>query len=369
MLVISPNYPSSVNKHSYGFVHARNKIYKKKGIEVLTYVPLDLYPFHLSDVKPIKYCYEGILVIKDRLISLKRIIRVFDPDMLAIHSPNPYILRFILEFKLPVIVWIHGAEVLISAFHHYIPPIGFEKNLERAVISILQFFRNFLLRKYLQRVDAIIYVSHWMRRIAEKYLLMKHPNSFVIPNPIDTNLFRPLNIKKRKEGVTIRALEWKYGLDIAIKAFAKSEIPLTIVGRGSLERYLRKLARKINANVKFVTHGIPHNELAQFYNQFIFFLAPSRTEAQGVAMCEAMASGLPVIATKVGGIPEFVKHRYNGLLVPPEDPISIRKAVKMILADQALYEAMAKNAREFVVKNLSSEIIFRKEFSIFKELL
>jgi glycosyltransferase involved in cell wall biosynthesis len=106
--------------------------------------------------------------------------------------------------------------------------------------------------------------------------------------------------------------------------------------------------------------------MPHFLDGFGFFLAPSRREGQGVAMCEAMACGMPVIATRVGGIPEFVKDGFNGLLIPPEDPLSIRQAVKLLTSDWVLYEKLSQNASCFVRENLSFEKIYRQDCQVFE---
>ncbi|MGB9831455.1 MAG: glycosyltransferase family 4 protein, partial [Fervidicoccus fontis] len=178
-------------------------------------------------------------------------------------------------------------------------------------------------------MQAVVYVSRWMKSVTERYLHLSHPNSFIVPNPVDTDLFRVIiPIKDRpRNAIAVRSMGYKYGLDIAIIAFSKFPYKLTIIGKGPLEHYLRSLAKKYNSNVEFNTEGVEHEKLPFIYNQYSLFVAPSRTEAQGVAMCEAMASGLPVVATRVGGIPEFVLNGYNGFLVEPENPLELRKAI------------------------------------------
>ncbi len=364
ILIVSPKYPSYENKHAFGFVHARVKVYLSKGLQVKVYVPSNKF---------YRYTYESVEVYKAPYKYLKEILSDFDPDIICIHSLIPTMLKIINAVSKPIVVWIHGAEVLIRSLHHYYPPFGFKNTTIRVLSFLYDIFRNTLLRILLQKVNAIIYVSHWMQNMAEKYLLYRHPNSHVIPNPVDTNLFKPFTTNKQRipsSGVTVRALEWKYGIDIATKAFSNfRKSSLTIIGQGSLEPYLRKLAKKLNSSVKFVTKGVDHEKLPRIYNAHGFFVAPSRTEAQGVAMCEAMASGLPVIATNVGGIPEFVIDGHNGLLVPPEDPLSLRRAITRMISDEELYYELAKNARNFAVKNFSHEVIFNRELKIFKEII
>jgi len=362
ILIISQGYPSAVNKHGFGFVHARAKIYNNHAIKSIVFVPSD---------KSDHYIYEGIKVFKGSYSLLKAIVKIFGPDVIAVHAPTPMLLRHLIEIHIPKIVWIHGAEVLIRSLHHYIPPLGIKNNITKLYLLFYDIYRNERLRSLLKRVEAIVYVSRWMQTMTEKYLRIRHPNSYVIPNPVDTDLFKPLPelSENRKDCISVRALEWKYGIDIAAKAFSRSPFKLIIIGKGSLEGYIRRLINIYSANVELVTTGVDHGKLPELYNKFAVFVAPSRTEAQGVAMCEAMASGLPVVATRVGGIPEFVIDGYNGLLVPPEDSVSLRKAVRKLLTDSSLYQELSKNAREYVVNNLSHKVIFEKELEVFKSVI
>jgi len=361
VLIIPPEYPSQQNKHAYAFVHARAKIYLANGLNTQVFVP--------SRTSLHNYCYEGVSIHKGSYELLREVIQEFDPDIIAVHAPSPNMLIRLQIFQRPVVVWIHGAEVLLTTFHHYIPSFGIKNSIDKLYSLVCDTYRNLALRRALQKVNAIVYVSKWMEKASEKYLLIKHPHSFVIPNPVDTDLFKPFTTsitKKEIAGISVRALEWKYGVDIAVKAFANSGVKLTIIGRGSLEKYLRKLAKLCNANVEFITEGVEHQKLPTIYNNYMFFVAPSRTEAQGVAMCEAMACGLPIVATNVGGIPEFVIDEYNGLLVPPNDPLSLRLAVMRILKNDTIYNVLSENARRFAVNNLSHKIIFQKELKVFK---
>ena len=134
-----------------------------------------------------------------------------------------------------------------------------------------------------------------------------------------------------------------------------------------MENYLRKIIKKCNSNVELKTEWIPRELLPRMYNDFGYFIAPSRTESQGVAMCEAMACGLPIIATRVGGIPEFVSDGFNGLLVPPEDPLKLRKAVKLLILNDRLHTRLSDNARCFVEEHLSHKTIYSKEMEVFKQ--
>jgi glycosyltransferase involved in cell wall biosynthesis len=362
ILIISPSY-SEGKKSAYAFVHAHAKIYQKFGNKVKVFVPSkDTYT----------YKFEGINVYKGTNKTYTPLLKEFDPDIVTIHSPrytmnkNPLKMLNETSEQAPIIMWIHGIEALINAFHHYFPPWqvkGKIKNILGGTIKIT------ILRFLIPKASAVVYVSKWMKNMAERYFLFKHPYSFIIPNPIDTSLFTYTRkgIQKRKKGISVRGLEWKYGMDIAIKAYSNlRETSLTILGSGPLETYMYNLAKKSQSNVSFLNTHIEHNKMPELYANYGYFVAPSRTEAQGVAMCEAMACGLPVIATNVGGIPEFVRNGINGILVPPENPKALRKAVKQLLAHEQLYNMISENGAKYAKKTLAHKEIYRKEYSVFK---
>lgn len=196
----------------------------------------------------------------------------------------------------------------------------------------------------------------------------------MLSNPVDTNLFSPSSKqhKEEKKCVSVRGYSGKYGLETAIKAFSRlEEAHLTIIGSSlaapecmAYLSYFQELASNSQCNVTLSDKVFDHNEMPNVYRKFDFFVAPSRVEAQGVAMCEAMSCGLPVIATNVGGIPEFVKAGFNGLLVPPNNPYALRKAVISLVRDHDLYEKLSSNARKFAVEHLDAIKLCKKELNV-----
>ena len=108
--------------------------------------------------------------------------------------------------------------------------------------------------------------------------------------------------------------------------------------------------------------------MPKFYGKFGYFVAPSRLEAQGLSMCEAMSCGLPVVASKAGGIPEFVKDGVNGFLVPSLKPTLFAEAIRRLLSDQQQYSTLALGARRFAVNFLSHNRIYELEKSVFERV-
>lgn len=119
-----------------------------------------------------------------------------------------------------------------------------------------------------------------------------------------------------------------------------------IVGNDKSADRLKALCAElgVSQNVEFAGWK-SQEDLLGYYQRATVFAMPSLTEALGVTFLEAMAAGVPVIGTNVGGIPEIIQDGFNGLLVPMESPDSISRAINRLLADESLRKQFTQNAR------------------------
>jgi glycosyltransferase involved in cell wall biosynthesis len=145
-----------------------------------------------------------------------------------------------------------------------------------------------------------------------------------------------------------RLIERK-GLGDLIRAFAlleRGRFELEIVGGGSDERALRQLASALGVagEVRFLGPQ-PRAEVARRYREADLFTLPSSAEAFGNVFAEALASGLPIVSSPIGGIPDLVEHGTNGLLVTPGDVNGLAAAIRYLAEDPELRLAMAQRNR------------------------
>lgn len=136
---------------------------------------------------------------------------------------------------------------------------------------------------------------------------------------------------------------------ISLLAAKGEAIELHIVGMGPLEDDLRHKARVLNIAEQVTFHGfIPQGEaLRRLYRESDMLVLPSLQEQQGKVLLEAMASGLPIIASNIGGIPTVVRHEWNGLLIPPRDPSAISQAITRLITDSSLRKRLINNGLEY----------------------
>lgn len=157
----------------------------------------------------------------------------------------------------------------------------------------------------------------------------------------------------------------KKGLDLTLRAFAQvlqrhPEAELQLVGGGAEGRRLRELAESlgITSKVKFLGF-ISQAQLKDILDASHLYLHPSRTGADGNregvpnAMLEAMATGIPVVATRHGGIPEAVTDGVSGLLVGENDHEGLAKAMLRLMEDEVLYRRMGRGGHEAVAQGFS----------------
>ena len=137
--------------------------------------------------------------------------------------------------------------------------------------------------------------------------------------------------------------------------------------RGLPRRQPRRLPAEARARIRL--HGKrPHAELPGFYREADVLVVPSLSEAFGKPAAEAMASGLPVVATRAGGIPEVVADGETGLLVAPNDPLAMAEAIARVARDPALRARLGAAGRRRAEERFSYDSIAREVEALDAEL-
>jgi len=159
--------------------------------------------------------------------------------------------------------------------------------------------------------------------------------------------------------LSVGRLVHQKGLDLAMRALAgikDMEWEWHIAGDGPQMHMLKSLAKELGINDRIVFLGWQsHGQLMEQYKQANLFLFPSRHEGMPNAVLEAMASGLPVIASRIAGNEELVIDEKTGLLVPSENIESLRDSLKKTLNDVPLREQMGQASRRHMEERYSWE--------------
>ncbi|MEK7564697.1 MAG: glycosyltransferase family 4 protein [Patescibacteria group bacterium] len=247
--------------------------------------------------------------------------------------------------------------------------------------------------KYIfKKADYIQVISNYLADFAKKYGA-KCPIE-VVPNGVNLDKFKTPYFAKATQGkqnsntktiITTSRLVYKNGVDILIRSMAmlKAKSPdskaiedprqgrdykLIIVGDGPDRSKLEQLTKDLSVDdiVQFVGHVDP-NEIPNYLYKADVFVRASRSEGLGNSFLEAMAAGLPVIGTSVGGIVDFLKDGETGFLVEPENIESLTNKIDWVLSNQDISKEVALNGKNLIFKNYSWDGISEKIGKIFKK--
>ncbi len=188
----------------------------------------------------------------------------------------------------------------------------------------------------------------------------------VMPNFIDTNIFKPLNCKKERKLVFVGRLNNEKNLINLLKALEGTDIAIDIIGKGELESSLKALAKKLKLKANFLG-TIDNYELPEYLCKASAFVLPSFHEGMPKALLEAMSCGVACIGTDVPGIKDFIQHNKTGVLTKT-DSRSLRKAIIGLISDKKLQQRLGKNARKYIVDNFSLKKLIKKEIGCYESL-
>lgn len=227
-------------------------------------------------------------------------------------------------------------------------------------------FNHFLMFP-LRFMDTVAAVSSYSANLAKRYGANK---VVIVPNGVDIGRFSGKTKTDRKlKVVTTSSLIPRNGIDTLIQACAllpKSiNWQLNIAGDGPEEKSLKELAKSLP--VSFLGR-IANTKISRLLRQSNLFIRPSRFEGFGSSFIEAMATGLPVIGTPVGGIVDFVENGKNGFLVEPENPQELAKIMVHLVEDQRLTNKIALAGQKLVKEKYNWDNIADKVYYELKKI-
>ena len=257
------------------------------------------------------------------------------------HASSAYLAKQILKEKidLKIITTLHGTDITL---------VG----LEPSFLPLVKFS--------IEESDGVTAVSRFLKeKTLTNYDINKEIE--VIPNFVDTQLFKPTVdncIKKRLaaegEKILIHTSNFRQvkRVEDVIKIFdiVQKEIPskLVLIGDGPDRSECERLTRQLDLNDKVKFLG-KQDGLVEILSCCDLFLIPSQSESFGLAALEAMACGVPVISSSVGGLPELVRHNESGFIAEIGDIERMAKYAIDLLSNEKKYEIFSKNSRDRAV--------------------
>ena len=233
-------------------------------------------------------------------------------------------------------------------FKLFYPKVPFVLTLQEGDLGRNSPFDKFWQRRIIKKADALTAISGYLADFARGH--NKKAPLHIVPNGVDLKKFK-MTYKDSKTIITVSRLVRKNGIDTLIRA--TGQVPgyhrLIIIGYGKDKKRLEKLAEKLGLKdrVVFFTNAV-HDEILSYLAKAGVFVRPSRSEGLGTAFLEAMAAGVPIIGTAVGGIPDFLKDGETGLICKMNDPKDLAEKIRMVLEDEGLSRRLSENGRRLV---------------------
>jgi glycosyltransferase involved in cell wall biosynthesis len=300
----------------------------------------------------------------DKYISFKlvKLIKKLLPDIL--HVQDLFILPATViiakRLRLPVVITVR------DNLPRYFPFFNF----------IFKFRNNHYLEA-LKRCDAVIAISHSIRNNliefgvpAEKITTIYNicPKLISDKTKTDNTNFIILGLGRMCE---------EKGFDILIKSvvdvkarYQIKNIKLRLIGNGPERKKLERIAMKLGLKDSFeFISWVDNKNIADEYSQSDILVVPSRYEEPlGRVVLEASSCSKPVIASNVGGLKEIIQDGFNGLLVPPDDYISLSQSIFRLYHDASLRQYLGSNAKRSVLEKFSESTIVRQTINLYEKI-
>ena len=365
-LVLAPHFPGGKIRESWNQVQVYRFVY----FFPLRFERLAYGPGLLFNVKKDLFAFLGLFpfgvfgFLSSLLLLTREPIKLIHTHWLIPQGFTGAVFHRI--WNVPHVATVHGSDLNLITRHKILAPVG-----------------RFIIR----HSDIITVNSTYMKRQLESFAPESSAKIRVIPMGIDPEKFKAIefiDIKKKFEAGHLvlsvgRLIDWKGTIHLinAMPAVLRPfpDTVLLIIGAGPEKVTLVNRTHELGLEKRIYFPGVVNNEdLPSYYHAADVFVLPSinksgKTEALGVVLLEAIASGCSVIGSNVGGIPDIIVDGENGFLVPEQRPDVLAERIVQLFSDDGLRERFRQNGLIRVREKFSWEMISKDFADVFDLVL
>ncbi|HHY00475.1 MAG TPA: glycosyltransferase family 4 protein, partial [Methanothermobacter sp.] len=313
--------------------------------------------------------------------NLIRICRKYDVDIIHAHHAIPTGTFSVIVSKIlgkPSFITTHGMDITTHGIAE--GPLKNVSNFED------HFIFKHLLSYSLRNCDRVLPVSNDLKKRIMA-LGVKEDKITILRNAVDINRFTPERKNEIRQNYNIDEedivilfvghLEVFKGLFELIYAFnnvkkENKKVKLILIGDGSQKIRSKQEIEKLGLEESvFYAGKIPPSDIHEYYQNSDIFVLPSQTDAGGppVVFIEAMACGLPIIGTNVGGIPEGIENGVNGFIVPTKNENELTKKLKLLVNDKDCRVNFGRKSIEKIQNEFNIDKKINRLLEIYKQYL
>ncbi|HAR54669.1 TPA: hypothetical protein DCR79_00030 [Patescibacteria group bacterium] len=300
--------------------------------------------------------------------AIRKLLIKYDPDIMHAHGQRAGLLARLAVKDLPIKVvytehtWTKEFKLDNPLLHWaHIRSMRMLDKITHKTIAVSKAVADFLLSAHITKPDKIQVIYNGIELLSDKplhsefELLRKYSLGL---KDVVIGTIGSMNIQKDTASL-IKAMPR------VLKRFPNAK--LVIVGSGPLQKYLQRLTQKLKVAEAVVFTGVINN-VADILKTFSVFVLCSKSEAFGISILEAMKAHVPIVATKVGGIPEIITSNRNGLLVSPGDSKQLASTIMKLLNDKKLQKKLAVGGYDTLQKFTTTTMV-RETEKLYKQLV
>jgi len=316
-------------------------------------------------------------------------INEMNPDIVHLHwiCGGMMTIEDIARIKAPIVWSLHDMWAFTGGCHYDEECQGYEKECGNCKVlgsdKDNDLSKKIFKRKqkaFTQKKDiTIVGISNWLNECSKNSTLLKDKNHINLPNPLDTNIFKPFDKEKARElwglpkdkklvlfgamGATSDPRKGFYELMESLEKIEDSNVELVIFGSERCED-----TKDLGFNVYYLGQLYDDVSLVTLYNSVDVMIVPSLQENLSNAIMESLACGVPVVGFDIGGNADMIDHERNGYLAKPFSTIDLAFGIEWVLNNYN-YKILCQNARNKVLNNFDSVILAEKYIELYKSIL